>query len=67
VVVPDLRDDIRGAVPRNHPAVDDELLHGAMVLAKPNGGRHGTHERTHQDACSSVTSKSTVRACSTNS
>src|SRR5262249_55073196 len=32
VVVPDLGDDVRGAVPRYHPPVDDQLAHGAMVL-----------------------------------
>ena len=33
VVVADLRDDVRGTVPRDGPAVDDQLAHGAMVLA----------------------------------
>ncbi len=35
VVVPDLRDDVRRAVPRDDLAIDDQLAHGAMVLAKP--------------------------------
>ena len=33
VVVADLRDDVRGAVPRDGLAVDDQLAHGTMVLA----------------------------------
>jgi hypothetical protein len=45
VVVADLRDDVRGTVPRDSPAVDDELGHGPMVLAKPvaqhGGAVHG--------------------------
>jgi hypothetical protein len=32
VVVPDLRDDVRRPVPRDHLPVDDELAHVAMVL-----------------------------------
>ena len=35
VVVADLRDDVGRAVPRDDPAVDDQLEHVAMVLAKP--------------------------------
>ena len=34
VVVADLRDDVRGPVPRDDLAVDDQLAHGAMVLAR---------------------------------
>ena len=47
VVVPDLGDDVRGAVPRDGLAVDDQLAHGAMVLAAV---------ARPQAACSSVTS-----------
>ncbi len=35
VVVADLRDDVGRAVPRDDPAVDDQLEHVAMVLARP--------------------------------
>ena len=34
MVVPDLGDDVGGAVPRDGPAVDDQLSHAAIVLAK---------------------------------
>src|SRR5262249_40084641 len=37
VVVPDLGDDVRGAVPRYHPPVDDQLAHGAIVLGRTTG------------------------------
>ncbi len=39
VVVPDLGDDVGGAVPRQGLAVDDQLAHGAMVLAAAANAR----------------------------
>jgi hypothetical protein len=43
VVVPDLGDDVRGPVPCQGLAVDDQLAHGAMVLAEPARARVRLH------------------------
>jgi hypothetical protein len=51
VVVPDLSNDVRGAVPRDRLAVDDQLAHGAMVLAEAagTGSRAGRPGPTHAE------------------
>ena len=51
VVVPDLRDDVRRAVPRDGLAVDDQLAHGAMVLGPGHGAPECVPVRLDVCAC----------------